>query len=48
MKMAENLLQVGMKVTNDRNCRQEEDGKVGGKQRGFFPLEYNKRKESAL
>lgn len=37
MKMPENLLQVGMKVTNGRNCRQKEDGKVGGKQRVFFP-----------
>lgn len=48
MKMAENLLQTGMKATNGRNGRQKEDGKVGGKQRGFFALECTKRKESIL
>lgn len=37
MKMAESLLQAGMKATNGRNSRQKENGKVGGKQRGFCP-----------
>lgn len=48
VKMAENLLEAGMKATNGRNGRQKEDGKADGKQRGFFALDYTKRKESTL